>query len=446
MKNKIVLIIILLLVLVRLAMAFPAFDHPERFRVVDSDQYVDLASTLLKTGEYHGTLYPYPEINLIRPPVYPLFLALNIFLFSDVRWASLVQVLLTFLNAFVIYRIGSDLDQRKAGVAAVLLYLLSVNGAFEALQIMTETLTSTWVLLAFWGLVRHQVTHQRRWFVFSGAMMGMGALARPILFPLLLGWSALLLLLEINWKPRVKLSKTAAGNALLFAMSGMVFILPWQVRNYRVHGQFTLSDVSRVTIENYMMANVVAEVNGISRNEAVALIDAQPDPASYRIQFIKAHLPIFFKVQSRGIIRTFVAVSYPSWAEEMTGIRPPSTGVIQNFKLDTASLVELLKSNLWLWLGITALAISAVMYVMGAVSVWHFFTRYRQEPIFPLVVVTVITTAYLMLSPLGQGDARFRVPVEPLLALLAGLWFYTPVYPDEYTKINWKENNVKHSR
>ncbi len=271
-----------MLVLARLVIAIPTIVHPERFRVIDSNQYVDLAETFLKTGEYHGTVYPFPEINLIRPPVYPLFLALNIFLFSDAKWASLVQVLLTLLNAYVIYRIGLDLGQRKTGVAAVLIYLLNISGSFEALQIMTETLTSTWILLAFWGLVRHRVVQKRRWFVFSGAMIGMGALTRPILFPLLLIWCVLLLIFEISWKPSFKLSKSAGENVLIFLLSGMLFILPWQVRNYRVHGQFTLSDVSRVTVENYMLANVVAEVNGISRNDAVALIDAQPDPSAYR--------------------------------------------------------------------------------------------------------------------------------------------------------------------
>ena len=427
MKSKLFLLLMFFLVFIRMAIAIPAINYPERFRVIDSDQYVDLATTLLRTGEYHGTLYPFPEIDLIRPPVYPMFLAFNIFLFSDVKWASLVQLLLTLLNAAVIYRIGLDLGQRKVGIAAALIYLLNISGAFEALSIMTETLTSTWILLAFWGLVQFRVGRKRRWLVVSGVMVGFGALTRPIVFPLLLIWGVLLLIFEITWKPFFRLSKSSVKNILIFLLSGMFLILPWQVRNYRVHSQFTLSDVSRVTVENYMLANVVAEVNGISRNDAVALIDAQPDPSAYRMQFVRDHPATFLRVQFRGILRTILAVSYPAWAEDMTGVRSASTGIVQNFSVTKAGLLDILVSNRWLWLGVLAVSISVIMYGMALIVIWRFATQYRREIVFPLVVIMVITIAYLMLSPLGQGNARFRVPAEPFLALLAGFYFFVPL-------------------
>jgi hypothetical protein len=36
------------------------------------------------------------------------------------------------------------------------------------------------------------------------------------------------------------------------------------------------------------------------------------------------------------------------------------------------------------------------------------------------IILGIITIAYLVMSPGAAGEARFRVPVEPILALMAG--------------------------
>src|SRR5664280_543075 len=113
MKTKLVLILIILLAVVHLALVIPTILHPERFRVIDSDGYIELSSNLLKTGRYTGILFP--GSDMYRPPVYPLFLALATVVFSDVRWASFLQILLTFVNCALLYRIALDLKSKTAG-------------------------------------------------------------------------------------------------------------------------------------------------------------------------------------------------------------------------------------------------------------------------------------------------------------------------------------------
>jgi hypothetical protein len=72
-----------------------------------------------------------------------------------------------------------------------------------------------------------------------------------------------------------------------------------------------------------------------------------------------------------------------------------------------------------------------LLYGLGIYASMRIFTRQRGKPVFVLTLLMLITLAYMIVTPLAQGSGRFRIPVEPVLALLAGLAFYIPV-PKEY--------------
>jgi 4-amino-4-deoxy-L-arabinose transferase-like glycosyltransferase len=425
MKTKLVLILIILLIVAHLALVIPAISHPERFRVTDSDQYVELAGNFLKTGHYIGVLFS--GSDMYRPPVYPLFLAFAMLVFSDVRWASLLQILLTFVNCGLLYRIGLDLKCKPAGYAAVVIYLLSINMAFESLNIMAETLTSFWLLLAVWTVLRFWLSEKKRWLLLSGTALGLGALTRPILYPLFFIW-ILFLAIAWTWQQRkLVFQKETLQKLAVFAAGGLLLTLVWQVRNYSLYRDFSISDIGSGTFQNWIVAGSLANVNQISRNDAAALIAAAPDPNAFMVEFIKAHPGAFVKDQVRGIILTILSVDYPTWAYDLTGNLPASTGVVANLSFDVSKLFAQMRSgNSWILVGLGAVGYDLGLYALGIFASWRILARQRGKGIFVLVLLVLITLAYMFVAPLAQGSGRFRIPIEPTLALLAGLAFCIP--------------------
>ena len=290
---------------------------------------------------------------------------------------------------------------------------------------MTETFTSFWLLLAFWGLVRYWAQSQNCWLWLSGIALGLGALVRPILLPLLFIWGVLILLLEITWRPHFRISRAAFGKAAQLLLAGLLCILPWQARNLVVHDRFILSDIGRATFENWIIARSIGDFYNVSRDDAVKMVDSSPNPQTYRIQFIKDHPVFFAKTQLRGIANVFLSTSHTAWAEMLTGQPVESSGIVSNLTFNIPKLVaQLQNGNQWIVLGIFTVLINFCLYIACVVSTVSILRRDRSGIAFKIVILALLTITYMMFTPLAQGSGRFRVPVEPILALLAGLIFY----------------------
>jgi hypothetical protein len=271
------------------------------------------------------------------------------------------------------------------------------------------------------------LSDRRRWLLLSGTALVLGALTRPILYPLFFGW---IVFLAIAWTWRQKKTvfrKEILAKLATFAAGGLLLTLAWQVRNAAVNHDFSISDIGSATFKNWIVAGSIANVNHISRNDAVALIAAAPDPTAYMIDFIKEHPVPFVKDQVRGIVLTVLSASYTTWAADLTGVLPASSGVVANLSFDVAQLFDQFRSgNAWLLTGLAAVLYDLVLYGLGIFASWRILARTRGKTPFLLVLLMLITVAYMIVSPLAQGSGRFRIPVEPCLALLAGLAFYVP--------------------
>jgi 4-amino-4-deoxy-L-arabinose transferase-like glycosyltransferase len=344
---------------------------------------------------------------------------------QDARWVSLFQILLTFVICFLLYQIGLELGSKRAGQAASIIYMLNPNAAFWSAILLTETLTSFWLVLALWTLVRFWNTRQSRWLMGSGLSLGLGALTRPIVYPLIITWLMMLAALWILSRSKLVITTETLKNLVVFALSGLLLGMLWQVRNYSVHGQFTLSPIGRSTFQNFMVAKAIAEMRGITRDQAVAEIAVAPDPFGYSLNFIKEHPAAFLKTQVRGLLRALLGAEYGTWADVLAGQKIQTTGILSN--LDFSSVLNQLQvGNRWLWAGIYALVFDIIMYGLGLSALWRIVWRYRKDLAFNLTLITMVTLAYILISPGPAGESRFRVPVDPYLAMLAGLAFFAP--------------------
>jgi hypothetical protein len=113
----------------------------------DSVAYVELAHGLRKGCGFarlsNGTCFS-PEIN--RTPGYPVFLSL----LSNLWVALIVQTLLSGLMIFALGNFASARWGLSAGIVASRLVALDVPSIVYSDEIMTETLFTVFLSLAFW--------------------------------------------------------------------------------------------------------------------------------------------------------------------------------------------------------------------------------------------------------------------------------------------------------
>lgn len=426
MKTKILFVVIAVLILIHLVLLAPALQDPPRFQLRDSYDYLDVARTLLSTGRVAGTVYP--GVDLLRPPGYPVFLLIGLWVGrGGTGIISVMQVLLLFATAWLLYQICAQTGYRQAGLATVIIYLVNPNAAFWSMVLLTETLAGFLLTLGVWCLVRYWNSEHRGWLFGAGLALSVGALTRPIILPLAVVLGLVLFLLE--WR-RTHKAMQSVKPGILFLAGVLLLVIPWQLRNQVVHGRFTLSEVGESTFQNWYIAKTLAQVQGISRDEASAIIATSPSPMRYSLGVIRDYPGIFIKEQVRGILRSLLGAEYGSWATVWGGQETTTSGVLSAF-IDQGSLSEMLNSlvaqikNPWFWAGIYALAYDVVLYVAILLGGWRVLRHHRKGILLSLAVVLIISLIYLLIIPGAAGESRFRAPADPLLALVAG-WAFLP--------------------
>jgi 4-amino-4-deoxy-L-arabinose transferase-like glycosyltransferase len=217
----------------------------------DQVTYVQRAEDLLDgkgyTGSYQSWVRHKGERQLstlprylgaYQAPGYPAFLALVMKVAGrDVVWVKLVQVLLGAATAWFVYAIGRDSVSHAAGLCAGWLYALDPTFVAFTHFVFTETLFVFLFTAALWLWMRGGALSIGR-AVVAGALFAAAAYVKSsvvYLLPLLALW--------LLWRERVRV-----GEALRFSLvAGVAWaacIAPWTARNYEVHGGLVLIDSS----------------------------------------------------------------------------------------------------------------------------------------------------------------------------------------------------------
>jgi 4-amino-4-deoxy-L-arabinose transferase-like glycosyltransferase len=201
----------------------------------DEQEYLAQALTLLRERRY-------VELELMRPPVYTLFLASSIYLFDSlVERLRLVQAIISVATVPLIYwltqaiarctlRVArSDINStrsidafQRAPIIAATLMALSYTLAAAATELLSETLFLFGLTLMFCLLLRAGHT-KNLWLLVSALRVARAANAkqRPI---------------------------TGLGGSLVaplvFGVACLLVVLPWTARNYNVYGAPILIDTT----------------------------------------------------------------------------------------------------------------------------------------------------------------------------------------------------------
>lgn len=413
--------LLILFILLRLLLVILLFIFPDAGVIIDSHVYLDLASILQTTGEYIG---PEGE-DLIRPPAYPVFILIaSGFGTPNPIFVALMQLALSGLISIILYWIGTFAGTERGGLVAGWLNVLSPHLALWSLTVMTETIFAFLLIL---GALLWLVSLRDRsalWSLLAGCAIGLATLFRPIGLFIGVIWFALALL--YYWRSQV-LSRNY-HNALLILVGVTLFVLPWMLRNQSVHNRFTLSIVSSKTLYGFNLAYVIASAEGIDREQALGRLNNTGNPVADTLYVVQQYPAAFVLQQVEGSLRTMFGAETGVWARLFGyGIeRQGGFGILTLIR--GGHLTEALNrfwsyatnptTSLHFLLGAYGMMFTFIVY---ALSIAGLFWAYRERGLAVwIILLLVITAAYLFIAPGAAGQSRFRVPAEPLLISLAG--------------------------
>ena len=436
MKRILFLSLVVLAVGLRLVLGIYATRNVSRFTAIDTIGYSVLTRHLVQEGRYTNPDDPYTE--LFRPPGYPLFLLPSYLINGEsLDLVPLMQTLLALLAAWLIYRSGKDIGQVRAGEVGALLYLINPNAIYWSLVLLSESLAGFFTILVVWLLVQFWRTGQLKWGFLAGLALGLGALTRPILNPLWIGWGGLMVLLI--WYRAAPLSRRIYLSGILaFVLGSLVVVTPWQLRNYVLNGHFTISMTASYTLEYWNASRVLARAEGMTIPEAQKWVAATPDPNKTAWEIFRQYPRLAVLEQVRGTLRTLLGAEYASWARAISGTEIETSGILSKIfdRTNQSSPFTGLSSlfgNGWFWVGMYALTFDVLLFasiLIGFIKTIRQSFQKQNRGLLDLWVVAAAGAAYLTLIPLANGDSRFRAPADPLLCLVGGFAWQEPIKPD----------------
>ncbi|UCG43911.1 MAG: glycosyltransferase family 39 protein [candidate division WOR-3 bacterium] len=408
--------------------------------VPDAPEYIRLAGNLASHRVFSRDVQAPFAPELFRTPGYSVLIAPLIKLPGPLEIKVIVlQVLLSVALAWAVYRLGLEiaLSPSVASLAA-LLVAFSPNLAFLSTKIVTETAFTLLLavsLLLYNRYKRHRSAHH---LVGAGVCAGLLALVRPIAvgFPLVLAGHVLVRAFGPKPRPRV------ATALVPLAVAGMV-VLPWVHRNGQQTGRYILSTASEHNLYLYSAATVLSSELNIPLPESRSLMLAEAQERFGPLDTTDE--PGFWQAVSRVALRHVMRRPFRTGMVQIAGmvgclISPISinpllvhSGVSENMEphVFQQALALAVKGRLISAFRLArdqrmslagpfasvvvalALAHTLLLVVFGVVAV-AFRSGRRYLWLLPTIV-------YFTILPGPVGDARFRAPVEPLLALLAAL-------------------------
>lgn len=196
--------------------------------------YGDIAKNWIHHGVYGFADSPAGPIpTLIRLPGYPLFLALCFRIFGDDRYTAvmLIQCLIDLGTCVLLSSLARRIFGPRAATAVLWLAVLCPFTASYVAAPLTETLSLTCIVVAFYGLERWRLetTRWNRWLWIVAVTLAYAVLLRPeqgllaaAILPFML-WSSL----------RRGTGLPAAVPVVVAALCIILPLVPWGIRNWR---------------------------------------------------------------------------------------------------------------------------------------------------------------------------------------------------------------------
>lgn len=233
-KKPLVWIIILIAIIARLGYVLIIPQYPVAGSGSDASEYNYLSQKILNGQFMPVNKLSTGDIEIARPPGYPLFLTLAYLTFgNNLTSARIFQAILAGFTTLFVFLLGRDIfNSDKIGYVSAFCYAV-----YPALLIYTGLLYTEAVftsILVINMYILHLAIKQKKagFFILTGAFLGITSLvsSRSMFFPVMMLFGFLFIFKR----------KARAFQGVFYIVIAMVLVIsPWTIRNYYVsEGKF----------------------------------------------------------------------------------------------------------------------------------------------------------------------------------------------------------------
>ncbi len=418
-------------------------EHPQSFLEADSPSYTLPAEALIEKGRYDAN----PESNTpetLRPPGYPVWLALIYLLFGKSAQAVVFSQILLFLGTLILtYFLTEKMFSPPPAWVAVILLALDPSSMSHTFKILTETLTAFLTLLFAYCIFGFYRTRGKFQFgLGAGLSLALVTLVRPTTYYfmaiLLVAFMIFLIREKFNWK-------TIVSGLLVTLLPFLILVGGWQWRNLETMGMFRLTSVQGWALYLGKGAQIYSEKHRVPFEEAqTALLQKldQTHPEWNRIPM--EQLDDIYLAEGWKLVRENPGLAVKTHTEHMIYFffAPGTTSAFfrlfdPDFKMmpfnwfqKTAYFSDLFqKHKLFLVLMLMGSAYLGALYAglaawmaqswrSGKELRWRSGKELRWRGMHALILLLVLYIAAA--SGINYGQDRYRIVVMPLLCLYAG--------------------------
>ena len=369
MKNKKLLIAILsAAILIKFSLfIFGTLRVPQSKFDSDSEDYLNTASTLYTKAAFaKQDSFGQLQSNVFRTPGYPIFLAFtHNFLKIPLSGVIFLQVLLTMLAAFIVYKTAIQIEGRIAFLSAVII-LFDLPVSVFSLKIMTESLFLLVVSFFIYTFIRYLKTAKVGLILLASALLAAATYIRPISY--YLGIFSALFIVYANAPRNFKVAFTHAAISLVLIYS---LLGAWQIRNYRCCGEKFFASVAR---SNFQIYGLIKEPQSVGDN---SITGKAKQAANY---------------------------AYDSWRSFLSLMTRP--GTLKYFESKPVTIASKVLAYPWM-----------VLWMIGFLAGVY---KIRKNIYYQFLLIVILY--FVGVSVLNLSDAvseRFRVPIVPCIAILS---------------------------
>ena len=378
----------------------------------DSIMYLTLAQNLREFGVLSQSFYEPLVPDAQRLPGYPVFLLLCN---RNPRVVVFVQHILVFISGIFLYKTARLYRSHKVSRFAAGVFILSPLPLLFSNFLLSEVLGLWGICFAVWLWAKYETTTQTHYAIASAVTISILFYVKPIVLVyipvFILTTSGLMFYRKKN------------TLAMVVMLIPVFVLLPWALRYYTITEKVGLTTLVETNSYYGRLGGFSAWLSGENhRNDAAVFVAADSVSSKFANnklleKNIKTHYGSY-QTQETELINIPVSkilgnliienpFAYCVWSVEVLGQQFFGVGYETAFQISHNKLVSSLFSFM-------QIIISGVWLMAIAIYVKTIRT---QSLLCHVIIGTVIL--HSLATAVGWADSRFRIPVEPLLCLLA---------------------------
>ena len=395
------------------------------------DGYYEIANSIVAGNGFSRSVEPPYEPDSVRMPLYPLFIAGVLKIFGSYKALLIIQAILGSLSAVIAWMIAKEFLGPRLSIAVGLLTALEPYTAYLTGLVLTETLF-TFVFLCFiYCFLRYLKDIRLRMLALTSALLGIATLIKPTT-----QYLPVLMLAIVWWNNDFNIKRFLLKEVPVVLGVFLLILSPWIYRNYETFGNTSLNVEPVSALYAFLVPSTIALEQNIPFDEAAKQFLGSLGTES--IEEVNLGNTSEFRQRAfaklwqhpKGLTELFGVTMYGFFTHDGyagllnnrfdAGIpyaHPPVFELLTHPREAVSFFGNLMQGpgaivvlGRLFWIAITLLSVA------GAIMYW------MKKGLTPKLIFITGMIAYFacttIIVGLGVG-VRYRVPVEPLLFILA---------------------------